>query len=120
MSPSDWAKAAPLLQTALDCDTDGDAETLDDVKEWLLTGRAQLWFTEQTAAVTYKSDNSLCVWLYGGSMADLPALFQSAAAWARATGLHRMELHNSRAGWSRALKSLGWSKSADAQMIFEL
>ena len=116
MSPETWARAKPLLQAALD--RSPGPYRLQDVQDDLIAGTAQLWMGAHSAVVTHTEDEGvLHVWLYGGSLADMPGLFASAAAWAGTMGMDRMTIRGARKGWNRVLLSLGWERDDDAQMV---
>ena len=60
------------------------------------------------------------VWLYGGSLREMPALFASCRAWALTMGLKRMTVDRARPGWNRVLKPLGFAPADDVQLAVAL
>lgn len=85
----------------------------DEVLNELLCGRAQLWAGEDAAVVTlcFAEPPTMHVWLAGGRMRDVLALFPGAVAWARPLGLKEMTCLG-RPGWKRALRALGFEGDA--------
>lgn len=97
-----------------------DDQTIDDVKRAVERSEAQLWVTDRTAVVTVVSAPDIHVWLYGGSLADMPVLFDSAKAWALKIGLKYMTVGRARRGWERVLIPLGFEKGSDCNLICKL
>ena len=118
MSPDTWARCAPWIEAALA--RSSDPETLDDVRADLISGEAQLWAADTAAVVTQIDTPDVRVWLYGGSLADMPALFASCRAWARTLGLTRMTVDRARPGWARALRPLGFVPADDVQLAYSI
>lgn len=106
---SQFERCAPWLQEALDRDIGGFV--LEDVWEWLATGRAQLWPLERSAIVTtldrYPRKTVLRYWLCGGEH-NSGALKESIAAtpkieqWAKSVGATDAMV-GGRDGWLKVL-----------------
>ena len=82
----------------------GEGYTLEDVRKEIAEGRAHLWNTEKSAAVTQILD----VWLYGGELEDLPELERQATERAKACGIEQIIFWGGRKGWERVLKHHGY------------
>lgn len=114
MTPKTLARALVLITQALE--RSSGPETLEDVKAALEASEAHLWLTDKTAVVTEVIGTDLNVWLYAGSLQDVPGLFASAKAWGRNIGLKRMTVDRARKGWARALRPLGFIEGSDCDL----
>lgn len=85
---------------------DFGTHSIDDVREEVVSGRAHLWTTAQSATVTrveFTPQNAmLCIWLSGGDLGELRTVEPQICAWARA---HYCDLVyiSGRRGWLRSL-----------------
>lgn len=90
----------------------GEGDTLEDLERALSEGWALLWHGERSAMVTTRHGPEMHVWLGCGDMQELKAMAPGVFAHARAVGCTDMTI-NGRAGWSRALKDLGFVRDGD-------
>lgn len=101
MPRSEWEKAAPLLARALEEGLD-----IEQVREEVEAGRAQLWTTPNSAAVcgvqVPLGVREYHIWLAGGDLSELKVLEKSVCAYAHALGCVGVIIHGRR-GWLRAL-----------------
>jgi hypothetical protein len=109
-----WAACAPLLDRALA--RGGRTHGLEDVRDMILRGEAQLWRTPRSAVVTLieadPRERRLLVWLAAGDLAELrEAALDAVERFARAHGCRRILLVG-RAGWERALRDKGFAPLA--------
>jgi hypothetical protein len=110
----DWAGCERLLAPALA--HAGGTHRLEDVREMLAAGEAQLWAGEAAAMVTVVEDDPcerrLLIWLAGGDLDELVGDLRPAAErWAKFRGCRRV-LVVGRPGWERALASQGYAPLA--------
>jgi hypothetical protein len=99
---SEWERAKHHIAPAL------DGWTLEAVESEIEQGRARLWTTENSAAVTqlheYPAGRVLRLWLAGGDLDELRGLHDSIAErYAREQGCVRIEIEG-RPGWERVFQ----------------
>lgn len=103
---SQFERCAPWLQAALDRDNTGAFE-LNDVWDYIVKGRAQLWPLEKSAVVTsleyYPRKVALRYWLCGGELQDCLKAEPAIEAWAKQAGANYAQI-GGRRGWLKALK----------------
>lgn len=107
---SDWDRCAGWIEAALEHSVGG--WTLDDVREAVERGEAQLWAGERSAHVTqietYPFGKAIEVLASGGDMDELiDVLRPQIEAWAKAQGCVAAHVVG-RLGWARQLKSCGY------------
>lgn len=98
------------LERALRHANEGD--TIQDLERALATGAALLWHGERSALVTTRHGPDLHVWLGCGDIKELKAIAPGVFAHARAVGCTDITI-NGRAGWSRALRGLGFVRDGE-------
>ena len=113
-----WPKVAPMLAPAVQLSN--SRIDMASVFEWLQDRRYVLWVAIEdhhsirasfvTREARYPKKSMLCIDIAGGSdmaewVSEADRVFR---AYARAAGLDGIELYG-RAGWTRALKNLGWT-----------
>jgi len=108
---SEWARCWPWLRrTAALAPTHDENDILATIA-W--TGRSQLWPAEDAVAVTEvittPNVKVFNVWLAGGNLATLKAMFADMEAWGRSIGCRVIQIMG-REGWQRALP--GMTRSA--------
>lgn len=80
-----------------------------EVVDRLLTHRAQLWVTDDSAGVTEITDgNMLRIWLVGGKLMGLLPMLQDVERFARFMRCRGLEI-DGRGGWIRVLKKFGYA-----------
>ncbi len=92
-SPSEaWARCTPWIAAALG--QGGDTHTVDDVALGIEAGRFHFWPAAHCAVVTEFWDmprlKALNLWLIGGDLREVRALYPSIEDWALANGCRRM------------------------------
>lgn len=99
----EFERCTPWLQDALDRDI--GAFTIDDVWDYIATGRAQLWTSPDSAVVTalehFPRKTMLRYWLCGGDLQCLK-LEPVIEAWAKSAGATGCMI-GGRKGWLRRL-----------------
>lgn len=102
-----WARCAPYIEAALrHC---GETHALEDVGSGVERGEFQFWPGQRSAAITEVLQaprmKTLNLWLMGGELKELRALYPSIEAFARAIGCGRVTggAVFGRLGWGRAL-----------------
>lgn len=79
-----------------------------DLLDRLLTKRAHLWISADSAGVTEITDNNtLHVWLAGGTLAGLLDMLADVEGFARVLGCRAVEL-SGRKGWHRVMTKYGF------------
>lgn len=112
---AEFDRYRPHIAAALE--RDFGTHSIDDVREEVVSGRAHLWTTPQSATVTrveFTPQNTmLCIWLSGGDLDDLRAVEPQISAWARA---HYCDLIyiSGRRGWLRSLD--GYAEAASVMV----
>lgn len=106
-----WASRMEQVERALRRGM--DTLTIQDVTDMLEAGEAQVWFTENSTAVTHLYDRGgkrICeIWLAGGDFEELVAMKdQEIEPWAELMGVDRM-LIMGRKGWERALPDYSYA-----------
>ena len=82
--------------------------TEEDVLDRLLTGRAHLWVSPDSAGVTEVTDgNMLHIWLSGGTLRGLLQMLPDVETFAKALGCRGVEL-TGRKGWQRIFSRFGF------------
>jgi hypothetical protein len=98
----EFERCKPLISRALRY-SDG-THTLDDVREFIATGRAQLWPGKRAVVVTeiinYPRRKTCNGWLAAGDNAELAEMCKSVEAWARSQGCTRATIVGRR-GWQK-------------------
>jgi hypothetical protein len=98
-------RCAPWLQDALDRDI--GTFDLEDVWQYVATGKAQLWPLKQSVIVTcleyFPKKTVLRYWLCGGEKNECIESTKSIEKWAREAGATQCII-GGRRGWLRALK----------------
>lgn len=99
-----WDCAAPLIQRAVDLQ---DTHSLEDVKEAVDAGRAQLWCGTHSALVTeiivYPRKKVCRIWMAGGLLWELKDdMLPAVEGWAKSKGCDAVEIIG-RKGWQRVL-----------------
>jgi hypothetical protein len=112
MSFSDsWNKARRILAPAIE---HGGTHDEKDVFDAIVSGAAQLWMQNDSAAVTeivsYPRVKSCRVWLAAGDLEDIRSIERQIEDWARGVGCGRLEIIG-RKGWLKKLKH------ADARVL---
>lgn len=92
----------------------GKTHTIDDIYKGILERRFQFWPAHDAALVTevidYPRERHLHVFLAGGNLETILEMRPSIEAYAKALDCSAMGMCG-RAGWARALKDYGYSKS---------
>ncbi|MFL9934276.1 hypothetical protein P0D88_35015 [Paraburkholderia sp. RL18-103-BIB-C] len=98
----EFERVRPLIEAALEY-SDG-THTIDDVREFIATGRAQLWPGKTAVVVTeivhYPQRKTCNGWLAAGDNAELAEMYKSIEAWAKAAGCKRATIIGRR-GWAK-------------------
>ncbi|MEL7445758.1 MAG: hypothetical protein AAGK02_08075 [Pseudomonadota bacterium] len=106
-------RAAPKIETSLKR-SNPRGDTLIDVLDAIADGDARLWLSQKSAAVstlvtTVRITAEELIWHAGSDdLEDLLKLHEEAAEICAAVGVHRLVITNTRKGWARALKPLGY------------
>lgn len=103
-----WARWKPLFAEAMD----GSFHSIDGLEKLVLQGRVQFWPGKDAAIITeimtYVGGEKAIQGLWAaGDMAEVMELVPGAEAYGRLMGCTSV-LIEGRAGWARALKSLGY------------
>lgn len=89
----------------------GGTHDFEDVRAGVLSGKMQLWPTQNSCAVTeivqYAKRRSLHVFLAGGDLEEILGGISSVAAWGKAQGCDAMTL-SGRRGWEKVLGNHGF------------
>jgi hypothetical protein len=114
----EFQRCAPYLTASLE--HAHGTHTLDDVEAGVQNGSLQLWTGPQSAIVTevleYPRVKVLHIFLAGGNLAEIEAMYEPIAAWARTLGCTQVRC-TGRPGWERTfLKHRGWRK---AQVVLQ-
>lgn len=109
---SDFERAAPWLEAALNAEDERPLWTLDDVKRDLEARRSHLWMGDASAMVTTISDwangeRIIEAWLAGGEMQEILAMTPVLEDWGRRVGCTQAHVQGRR-GWIRALAPFGY------------
>jgi hypothetical protein len=115
---SEFERCTPWLQAAIDRDI--GAFNIDDVWDYISTGRAQLWPSKDSAVVTaieyFPRKTVLRYWLCGGELKDCLKLEPTIEAWAKSAGAE-VCIIGGRDGW---LKALSGYRKVYTSMVKEL
>lgn len=108
---AEWDRCAPWIEAALEWSL--GTHLLEDVKELVLTDRAQFWPGTNAAAVSEISVQPrmkiLHFWLCGGDMREiLEEMLPVAEAWGVTQGCSRFTTAG-RIGWRRVMAKHGYS-----------
>ena len=108
-----WALRQEQLERALK--RGHDPMPIGAVKELLLAGKAQIWFAENSTAVTRledRGDTRICeIWLAGGDLDELVELKDThIEPWAKHMGASRM-LIIGRKGWEKTLNDYNYAST---------
>lgn len=98
-------RAAPFIQASLQRSPCGS--TLDEVLAEIATGQARLWTGPQSAVVTQFVSTEQ-IWHAGGEMDDLVANMQRAWPIMQSRGIERLQVQDTRKGWTRRLEPHGF------------
>lgn len=97
------------LQAALD--VAGNTHTLGDVMGMILTGRAQLWESEEAVIVSEVHESprvkAVHLWLATGTIAGVTDLSEVVLEWAKSVGCTSATI-TGRKGWEKVGAPLGW------------
>lgn len=89
----------------------GGTHDFADIAKAVMRGEMQLWPNENgclvTEIVSFPKKKTLNVFLGGGKMRDLLAMYGDIEAWATAQGCDGMTI-NGRQGWQRIFAKRGW------------
>ena len=100
-----FERCTPWIQAALDRDI--GAFNIDDVWEYIATGKAQLWALPESVVITalehFPRKTVLRYWLCGGDLEDCLKAEANIEAWAKRAGAVCAVI-GGRRGWVRALK----------------
>jgi hypothetical protein len=108
-APPGWHRLKHLIQPALD--RSGNTHSLDDVKEEIQQGKAQMWPGEDCVVITnvvdYPQKKVLLYWIAGGDLTEIMSLEDIISDFARGHGCTSAIIHGRR-GWLKALT--GWDE----------
>lgn len=108
-----WNHYAPLLQQALD--RAGNLHSLDDVRERVAEGHAQMWAGRLSVMITevldYPRYKVLNVWLAAGDLNEITRAGKQLDKFAELVGAKAIHM-NGRLGWQRVLKEHGYTVTA--------
>jgi hypothetical protein len=104
VSDAEWARCSPWLQGALNRGTEDFS--LSDIRGFVERGQAQFWPGRESAGIADITPD-FHIWLFGGSLKEMPAMEAACAEWARANGCRRMTIAG-RKGWERVMAPLGY------------
>jgi hypothetical protein len=107
----EWSRCRAWIEAALEYD--GGFNSIDDVERAIELGEAHFWPGENSAVVTQfwesREGKALHYWLCGGDLEEIVDRMQPVIDdWGRGQGCSRA-LICGRQGWSRVLKSSGYS-----------
>ena len=96
---ADWDVAQPYLEQALEGAADGS--NIFDVMSALERRVAFLWVGERSAAVTVMEGDTYTLWLAGGAMDEIEAMWPDVENHARGLGAAKVVVFG-RKGWARS------------------
>lgn len=101
------------IKKALEID---DTHTWDDLKEMLIDGRCQIFWSEHGAWITEilvsPRKRLLNVWIVAGELPEVMELQQKAEDFARTMTCSEMIVRGARVGWKDIAKQYGWEETA--------
>ena len=111
-------RCKPWIEAALG--HSGDTHTFEDIEAGIMTGRFQLWPGKTGCMVTeilvYPQRKVLNIFLAGGNLEQLFDMTNDMRRWAIAQDCDGAML-TGRKGWTRVLKSKGWSEKWTTMMM---
>ncbi len=106
----EFERCRPWIEEALDRGPSG-LYKIQDVFNFLLTGRCQLWSDTRACIVSFVDHkprgNVFVLWLGAGELDAIIALGETARPFALEQGCAIVEI-NGRRGWAKALKAAGF------------
>lgn len=105
-----FERLSPQIDAALR--RSGGTHTLRDVKDAIITKKAQLWWGKESAIVTEIEQTPrkkiLRFWLAGGNLDEIEKMYELISLWGKDLGCERAIIVG-RKGWERTfLKREGW------------
>ncbi len=105
-----FERLSPQIASALE--HSGGTHSLEDVKDALITHKAQLWWGDNSVIVTEIEQTPrmkiLRFWLGGGNLEEIERMYPLISEWGRNLGCTRAIIVG-RKGWERTfLKADGW------------
>lgn len=85
----------------------GEGKTFEDVQEAVASGRATVWLSENSVAIT-ETVTTMHVWVFAGNLKENAEMAIDAEAHARNLGYEQMSVREPRKGWDKPLKALGY------------
>lgn len=111
MAALDWTRYGPYIEAALEY-TNGTHD-LDDIIKAVAAGTLQVWPGERSVILTEIHDTPkkrlLHVFLAGGHLAELDAMYEPIEAWSKTRGCVGVTM-TGRPGWARTFltRDKGW------------
>jgi hypothetical protein len=115
---NEFERLSPHIERALA--RSGGTHTLDDVREAIISHKAQLWWGNNSVIITEIETTPrkkiLRFWLAGGEIEEIETMYPLIAEWGRSLGCDRAVIVG-RKGWERSfLKEDGWRAT---QTVYE-